>query len=121
MATRRRQNPFNSPRARTPMNGEPKAIRFRSSPEWNRPWGDDDLERGSGFGSLVIRSHVTPTLRSTRSDRSRRQPVLECAVSAGSQTRSLDDDVLGMNPKNDWKRLGDSISTLGQISSALFV
>jgi hypothetical protein len=44
--------------------------------------------------------------------------VLECA---GSQTRSLDDNVLGTNPKCDWKRFGDSISTLGQISSAAFV
>jgi hypothetical protein len=44
--------------------------------------------------------------------------VLECA---GSQTRSLDDDVLGTNPKYDWKRFGDSISTLGQSSSAAFV
>jgi hypothetical protein len=30
--------------------------------------------------------------------------VLECA---GSQTRSLDDDVLVTNPKYDWKRFGD--------------
>ena len=44
--------------------------------------------------------------------------VLECA---GSQTRSLDDDALGTNPKYDWKRFGDSISTLGEISSAAFV
>jgi hypothetical protein len=35
--------------------------------------------------------------------------------------RSLDDDVLGTNPKYDWKRFGDSFSTLGQISSAAFV
>jgi hypothetical protein len=47
--------------------------------------------------------------------------VLECAVSAGSQTRGLDDDVLGMNPAIDWKRFGDSLSTRGQISSAAFV
>ena len=31
------------------------------------------------------------------------------------------DDVFGTNPKYDWKRFGDSISTLGQISSAAFV
>jgi hypothetical protein len=47
--------------------------------------------------------------------------ALECAVSAGSQTRSLDDDVLGTNPKYDWKRFGDFISTLGEISSAALV
>jgi len=43
--------------------------------------------------------------------------VLECA---GSQTRSLE-MTFGTNPKYDWKRFGDSISTLGQISSAAFV
>jgi hypothetical protein len=66
--------------------------------------------------------HVTPTeaIDTVLADPDDNR-VLECAVGAGSQTTRLDGDVLGTNPKYDWKRFGDSISTPGQISSAAFV
>ena len=78
---------------------------------------------------LAEEDQVSEVLLHARTSRPRRRStpsrpipddnrVLECA---GSQTRSLDDDVLGTNPKYDWKRFGDSIPTLGQISSAAFV
>ena len=53
-----------------------------------------------------------------RSTPSRPIPTTTACSNARLSTRSLDDDVLGTNPKHDWKRFGDSLSTLGQISSA---
>ncbi len=62
--------------------------------------------------------HVTPTeaidtVPTDPDDNS----VLECAVNAGSQTRSLNDDEIGTNPKYDWKRFGDSSSPSGKFCS----
>ena len=81
---------------------------------WSEPRAAEAVESITEFAKHVTPTEAIDTVPTDPDD----NRVLECA---GSQTRSLDDDVLGTNHNYDWKRFGDSISTLGQGGSAAFV